>query len=143
MASEYKTVSTTVLVFATLTLDVIRPVITPIPVQHMQTLIDFLEFRLFISPYVLIIFYYLGALGVPVASWLLVLWLARRHALFGAALDKGRQTVFAVTSRKNRGLMIMVFVLLFAFMEIIWRMMFEFLLAYLQIRDVLLATGQV
>jgi len=39
-----------------------------------QTLRDFLSFQTFVSPYALIGFYYLGALVMPLATWVLMIW---------------------------------------------------------------------
>jgi len=40
----------------------------------MQTLLDFLSFKSFISPSVLIVCYYLGALGAPLAMLGTLIW---------------------------------------------------------------------
>jgi hypothetical protein len=87
----------------------------------MQTFIDFLNFRFFISPYVLVICYYIGALGVPIGSWLLALWIKRK-----------------LTRTKDRILLYILFIVFFICMEVMWRMMFEFIIAYLQMREALM-----
>ena len=44
----------------------------------MQTLLDVLSFKTFITPSILIVCYYLGALGVPLTMLAIVIW-ARRE----------------------------------------------------------------
>jgi hypothetical protein len=104
----------------------------------MQGFIDFLNFRLFISPYVLVAFYYIGALGMPVASWLFLLWIRRRFAITGEIHDAATTALVDTTGRKNRVLFYLMFLACFLCMEVVWRMLFEFLMAYLQMREALL-----
>jgi len=94
----------------------------------MQALNDFLTFKIFISLDVLIIMYYLGAIGVPVGMWFLARWLKDK---FCTAEEKAK------TKGKLRTKMILIFSVIFIVMEIFWRVMFEFLIAYFQMRDVL------
>lgn len=103
----------------------------------MQGLSDFLSFRFFISPYVLLAFYYIGALFVPLGCWLFSVWLRRKYWAVSEVYEAGKSTVLQATRRKDRIRVIIIFVLMFIFVEVMWRMMFEFLFAYLQIRDAL------
>lgn len=104
----------------------------------MQGIYDFLTFRSFISPYILFAFYYLGAVAVPLGSWLFTLWVRRRYGKVSEVYDAGKSAVIKGTRKKDRLVVIGVFVSMFVFMEILWRMMFEFLIAYLQMREALL-----
>jgi len=104
----------------------------------MQTFIDFLNFKFFISPYVLIVCYYIGAIAVPVGSWLLASWIIRKYSTASDIYESGKSTLKSITRTKDRMLLYALFILFFIFMEIMWRMMFEFLLAYLQMRDALM-----
>ena len=105
----------------------------------MQTLIDFLNFKLLISPYVLVIGYYIGALVVPIGSWLLVVWIRRKYALVSDIYESSKKTIKAVTHTfKDRMLFYGLFMVFFISIEIIWRMMFEFMMAYFQMRDMLM-----
>lgn len=104
----------------------------------MQYLEDFLTFKQFISPYVLFIFYYMGALGVPIASWLFTLWLRKKYWLVSDTYTTSKKTLIKMTQKKHRIGVMVLFFALFIWMEIMWRMLFEFLIAYLQIRDALL-----
>jgi len=81
---------------------------------------DFLTFKSFISPTVLVVFYYMGAIVMPMFIWFVSRWLMKKIAW--ATMSLGYKFLFGV-----------VFVLMFLFMELLWRMMFEFLIAYMQI----------
>jgi len=103
-----------------------------------ESLLDFLSFRSFVSPYALICFYYAGALGMPAAAWSLLIWLRRRYPLLGQAYDGGKQATAALTRPRYRFLLGGMFFFCFLFMELMWRMLFEYLIAFLQMRDALL-----
>ena len=104
----------------------------------MQGFIDFLNFRLFISPHVLVAFYYIGAIGMPVASWVLLVRIRRRFTIPGEIHDATTTTLVNITGRKERVLFYLLILACFICMEILWRMLFEFLVAYLQMREALL-----
>lgn len=99
---------------------------------------DFLTFKSFISTEVLIIFYYLGALILPIGIWLLLTWLIRKYKLFNTAYESGKEIIWKSLNRKQKTKLVAFFITLFLFMELFWRMLFEFLIAYMQMRDALL-----
>ncbi len=99
---------------------------------------DFLTFKSFISTEVLIIFYYIGAVILPVGVWFLVIWLTRKYNFVDAAYNKGKETIWQSLNKKQQTKLVMFFISFFLFMELIWRMLFEFLIAYMQMRDALL-----
>ena len=99
---------------------------------------DFLTFKSFISTEVLIIFYYLGALILPIGIWLLLTWLIRKYKLFNTAYESGKQIIWKSLNTKEKTRLVAFFVTSFLFMELFWRMLFEFLIAYMQMRDALL-----
>jgi len=101
---------------------------------------DFLTFKSFISIEVLIIFYYLGALILPIGVWLLLTWLIRKYRLLNTAYENGKEIIWKSLSRKQQTNLVIFFVTSFLFMELFWRMFFEFLIAYMQMRDALLQT---
>ncbi len=101
---------------------------------------DFLTFKSFISTEVLIIFYYLGAIVLPIVLWLLLAWLMRKFGLINAAYESGKEIVWQSLNKKQQTKLAAFFVTLFLFMELFWRMFFEFLIAYMQMRDALLRT---
>ena len=104
----------------------------------MQGFLDFLNFRFFISPYILVACYYIGALGVPVGSWFLELWIKRKYWLASDVYESSKTTFINTTRTGDRMLLYILFLLFFICMEIMWRMMFEFLIAYLQMREALM-----
>lgn len=99
---------------------------------------DFLTFKSFISIEVLIIFYYIGALIMPVGVWFLVTRLARKYNLIDAAYKKGKESIWKALNKNQQIKLVIFFICLFLFMELFWRMLFEFLIAYIQMRDALL-----
>ena len=101
-------------------------------------MMDFLTFKSFISINALIIFYYIGALILPVGLWLLINWLIRKYDFFDAAYKKGKDIIWKSLNKKQQTKLLMFFIFLFLFMELFWRMLFEFLIAYMQIRDALI-----
>jgi len=111
----------------------------------MQGIIDFLSFKIFISPYVLIICYFIGAFIIPIASFFFVKWLQRKYQPILAPVLNAVSFTKDILSElkpfiklKHRILFISVLVFLFISLEIMWRMLFEFLIAYLQMRDALI-----
>ena len=99
---------------------------------------DFLTFKTFISTKALIIFYYLGAIILPVFSWLLVTWFIRKYKLLNTSYVDVKELLWKILSKKQQAKFIAFFLIVFLFMELFWRMLFEFLIAYMQIRDALL-----
>ncbi len=103
----------------------------------MEILSDFLAFRTLISRHALLLFYYLGAVGMPLAAWLSARYLLRRVSIAQDALDTGKRLVASGTCLRHRVLFIAMFMAAFLFMELMWRMMFEYLIAFMQMRDAL------
>lgn len=101
---------------------------------------DFLTFKSFISIEVLIIFYYVGALILPIATWALLTWLMRKYRLINATYENGKEIIWKSLNKKQQTKLVALFISSFLFMELFWRMLFEFLIAYMQIRDALLRT---
>lgn len=104
----------------------------------MQTIVDFLNFKLMISPVMLLVLYYFGAIVLPIAAWLFARWLVQRFVVVANAFDQAHSQLKAILKPEHRVLMILLFVCAFLSAEIVWRMMFEFLIAYFQMRDALL-----
>jgi len=100
--------------------------------------IDFLTFKSFISIKALIAFYYLGALAVPAGIWLLQCWVIRRYGWLKGLSAEVKGVVWRSLNLKQRIIFIALFSLSFLFAELFWRMLFEFLIAYMQMRDALL-----
>ena len=102
---------------------------------------DFLSFRLMISPALLLVIYYAGALGVPI---MVFYWI--RYA--GKKMDESRfaphkhflrqRLEKSETVRQYRTTAIAWGIFLFIMMEVFWRMMFEFFIAYFQMHNALI-----
>ena len=100
---------------------------------------DFLTFKSFISTEVLIAFYYIGALILPIAIWFLSTWLIAKYQFINTTYENGKELIWKTLTTKQKTKLITFFVFSFLFMELFWRMMFEFLIAYMQIRDALVS----
>lgn len=101
---------------------------------------DFITFKSFISTEVLIIFYYIGALILPVGLWILLTWLIGKYKYLNTAYENGKAIVWKSLNKQQQTKLVAFFITSFLFMELFWRMLFEFLIAYMQIRDALLNT---
>ena len=101
---------------------------------------DFLTFKTFISTEALIMFYYIGALILPIGIWGLLTWLIRKYKDINAAYENGKVIVWKALDKQQQMKLISFFIATFLFLELFWRMLFEFLIAYMQIRDALLNT---
>jgi hypothetical protein len=99
---------------------------------------DFLTFKSFISTEVLIIFYYLGALVLPFGIWFLFTRIINKYRLLNTAYENSKEMLWASLNKKQQTKFMIFFAISFLFMELFWRMLFEFLIAYMQIRDALL-----
>ena len=101
-------------------------------------MMDFLTFKTFISTEALIIFYYIGALILPIGIWIILTWLIRKYMYINTAYESGKVIVWKSLDKKQQRKLVSFFMATFLFLELFWRMLFEFLIAYMQIRDVLL-----
>ena len=99
---------------------------------------DFLTFKDFISIPVLIGFYYLGAVVMPIFMWFFSFWLGRKFTIISDIRHAGKEKIWNSLSMKQKMLFMAMFTVAFLFMELFWRMLFEFLIAYMQMRDALL-----
>ena len=104
----------------------------------MRGLMEFLSFQYFISFPVLIAFYYLGSVGIPVVSWYAALRVKRKYWIVSEAGEKGRQFIREHMRPRDRAVFAALFLSLFLSMELMWRVIFEYFIAYLQMRDALL-----
>ena len=104
-------------------------------------MLDFLTFRWFVAPYALPVFYYLGALGIPVAGLFMTRWVMRRFPIVQQSARLGRDAAWALLTPGQRTLVIVFFVAGFLLMELFWRIMFEYLVAFLQMHAALTAAS--
>lgn len=103
-------------------------------------MMDFLTFKTFISAEALIIFYYIGALILPIGIWIFITWLIRKYKYINTAYKNGKVIVWKSLDKQQQMKLVSFFIATFLFLELFWRMLFEFLIAYMQIRDALLNT---
>jgi len=99
-------------------------------------MIDILTFSTFITPNILIIFYYIGAVIIPLLLWFSKKKIFQKISFLQSAEDR---VVRFYLSRPKRDqlLAIVFFVLLFLFLELFWRMMFEMMIGYFDIHNYL------
>ena len=98
---------------------------------------DFLTFKTFISPTMLMLFYYIGAIVMPVFIWFISRWIMKKISMMEESYQIAKNMAWGSMSFKYKVIFIFLFLMTFIFMQIIWRMMFEFLIAYMQMREVL------
>lgn len=89
---------------------------------------DFLTFQTFITPSLLILLYYVGALLIPIFSFYLVRWIKTVY----------KTEMETYTTFKKRFIGLATFLIFFFCMEILWRVMFEFFIAYFDMHDALM-----
>lgn len=89
---------------------------------------DFLTFQIFITPDLLIIMYYTGAVLIPVFSWYFIHWI---KTVYKTELENN-------TTFKQRLVVYTAFFISFFCLEIFWRVMFEFFIAYFDMHDALM-----
>lgn len=106
-----------------------------------NAMIDFLTFDILISRHALLVFYYLGAVAMPLAAWLMAVYLVRRLPPVRDAYRVGMNLMTRHVPLRWRLAGLLMFVLAFLFMELMWRMLFEYLIAFMQMRDALVAAG--
>ncbi|MFT7861211.1 MAG: DUF4282 domain-containing protein [Sulfurimonas sp.] len=98
---------------------------------------EFLTFKSFISTEALIFFYYLGAVVLPFAIWYLTSWFIQKFELIQLLYKTGTEKLWNLLTPIQKAKYVFIFTILFLFTELFWRMLFEFLIAYIQIRDAL------
>ena len=97
---------------------------------------DFLTFKTFISVDVLITIYYLLALLLP-GSILAAIWQLKKNRSTGGE----SRVIRRIIGLQNRAWLIVELIVILGLSELFLRMLFEFLIAYIQIRDALVSPG--
>jgi len=95
-------------------------------------MIDFLTFKTFITPSLLVVMYIMGALVMPVVSYYISKWIVTRY------FSKQKVLFYANTTPKQRLVLLLMFLGCFFCMEIMWRIMFEFVVAYFDMHAALM-----
>ena len=98
---------------------------------------DFLTFRRFVAQDVLILFYYTGAVAMP-----LFLWFLRRRLVevfpWCRSADTGIKALYGRLETGRKTVLIFSFFVLFLAMELGWRLVFEAMIGYFQMHDALM-----
>jgi len=94
----------------------------------MRTIFDFFTFTTLISPTLLIVVYFIGVIFIPFIGWKI------------SVKIKNRLNIDNLISNTNtlQFKFIAILIIIFLFLEMVWRIMFEFLITYFQMRDALL-----
>jgi hypothetical protein len=98
---------------------------------------DFLTFDSFISIPVLMGFYYIGAVFCPLVMWRCIRWMVARFSLLEQTYLRGKTLIWQLLPVKQKVRVALLFVVAFLLAEVLWRMLFEFLIAFMQMRDAL------
>lgn len=102
-------------------------------------LLDFLSFRVLMTPAILVVVYYFGAIIVPLVMFWFVYKARQVIPDAGAPARRGRLRESIVSD--NRSLLFIAGMVIFILLEVFWRMMFEFFIAYFQIHNALMGMG--
>jgi hypothetical protein len=120
---------------------------------------DFLTFDFFIAEDALVVFYLTCALLIPLVSWYFLLWVVRRYAVVMKLYTSGRSSLLVSllifimrkirffrekVDRKitwqsltaaQRLKFLVVFLMIVFFAELFLRLMFEYLIAFMQMHE--------
>lgn len=102
---------------------------------------DFLTFQTFITPTLLLVMYYVGALLVPLVSYIIARWITSVY--FSNVSTQMKKSIVAQTTTKQRLVLFFIFLFCFVCMEVFWRVLFEFFIAYFDMHDALIQLTKV
>lgn len=97
---------------------------------------EFLTFQTFITPSLLIIIYFIGAIIIPIVCWYFVHWI--KTVYFSKKDRQSKEYIELPITSRQRFMVFIIFLLSFLSIEILWRMMFEFFIAYFDMHDALM-----
>lgn len=97
---------------------------------------DLLTFNYFITPHILLVVYYIGAIGIPILLWKSRKYLLDKFTLL-QSLNDYIKTLFSTLSDKNQRYVRITYIAIFLMMELIWRMMFEAMIGYFNMHNYL------
>jgi len=95
-------------------------------------MIDFLRFKSFIAIDFFILFYYIGAVFIPVLIIYNYKYLIDNFKIF-RYMHKSAVAIFDKLNQKEKNISIACMVFCFVFMEIMWRICFEMVIGYFQL----------
>ena len=99
---------------------------------------DFLSFNRFITQDVLIFFYYIGAVVMPIFLYLLRGAVLRRFTFFKTA-DESIHSFYVTFSFQQKVAFWVLFISMYFCMELCWRMVFEAMIGYFDMHEYLRA----
>ena len=99
---------------------------------------DFFVFKSFISIETLIVFYYIGAVALPIILSIYAKPLIKKYKIISELYLTGKDFLWESLNKKQKVKLTGLFILFFIFTQLFWRMLFEFLIAFIQMRDALL-----
>ncbi len=97
---------------------------------------DILLFNTFVTQDVLIVFYYIGAVLMPVVLYVFRKELIGRVAFFKRINDR-LKAFYATFTTGQKTVFWLVFITMFLCMELCWRMVFEAMIGYFDMHDFL------
>lgn len=97
---------------------------------------NFLSFNHFITQDVLIVFYYLGAVLLPIVIYVFKDYLSE-HVSFIKRINEKLHQIYSSFSSNEKFLFWILLVMVFFLMELFWRMMFEAMIGYFDIHEYL------
>ncbi len=97
---------------------------------------DVLSFNAFITQDVLVFFYYIGAVLMPVVFYFSRDYLSEHISLFKTVHDE-LQTFYSSFTSSEKAAFWLMFITMFLCMELCWRMMFEAMIGYFDMHDYL------
>ena len=95
---------------------------------------DILTFNTFITQDVLVFFYYIGAVLMPVVLYFFKDYLIE-HVSFLKTINDKLHTFYGSFSSKRKIVFWMMFITIFLCMELCWRMMFEAMIGYFDMHN--------
>lgn len=128
-------------------------------IQFLQQIKEFIQFKLLIAEDVLTVFYVICAILIPFASWYFLLWVIRRYALvlqfykdssysiifsfimwivrkikfFKNKIDE--QVTWQSLTLTQKLKFILLFIMFVGMSELFLRLIFEYLIAYMQMHE--------
>ena len=99
-------------------------------------MMDILKFNTFIAPDILIFFYYIGAIVIPFILYRYKSSLLQKFS-FLQSIEDGFSSFFHSLSTKHQVWTIVNLLVMFLFMELFWRMMFEAVIGYFDMHNYL------
>jgi hypothetical protein len=102
-------------------------------------MLEFLTFEKFISYHALIVFYYIGAVILPIIPFKLTKFIHKIFHTSDAVYTSGKEISWKSLNGKQKLQLSITCIFCFLVMELFWRMIFEFLIAYIQIHDSILS----